>query len=63
MVVAKKSRFKGYPVLEIRWMEDDPYPMKFGMKKAELIVEAIDEIKKFVEENKEEEWRNDHSVN
>ena len=34
--------------------EDDEYPFKFGVGKAKLILENIDAIKEFVEENDNE---------
>ena len=34
--------------------EEDKYPFQFGVKKAKLILENIEEIKKFVEKNDKE---------
>lgn len=51
----EKSEYKGKPVLIIKRSEDDKYPFAFGMGKARLILENIDAIKKFVEENSEEQ--------
>lgn len=48
----ERSEFKGKPLLILKRTEDDPYPFSFGLGKARLIVENIEEIKKFVEENK-----------
>ena len=31
--------------------EEDKFPFQFGLKKAKLVVENIEEIKKFVEKN------------
>lgn len=58
------TKFKGLPILCIKANEEDKYPFSFGLKKAKLILENIDKIKKFVEayEKKEEsstEARND----
>lgn len=47
----ERSEFKGKPILVLKRMGDDPYPFSFGLSKAKLIIENIDEIKKFVEEN------------
>ena len=47
----EKGEFKGKPILIIKRDEEDKYPFSFGMSKAKLIVENIEEIKKFVEEN------------
>ena len=50
----ERSEFKGKPVIIIRRSEDDKYPFTFGMSKAKLILENIEEIKKFVADNSEE---------
>lgn len=47
----ERGEFKGKPVLIIKRSEEDRYPFSFGLSKAKLIVENIEEIKKFVEEN------------
>ncbi len=50
----ERSEYKGKPILVIKRDEDDQYPFSFGLTKAKLIVENIEEIKKFVEENSKE---------
>ena len=50
----ERSEFKGKPVLIIKRDENDKYPFTFGLTKARLILDNIDEIKKFVAENSEE---------
>ncbi len=52
--VIERSEYKGKPILVIKRDEDDQYPFSFGLTKAKLIVEKIEEIKKFVEENSKE---------
>ena len=47
----ERTEFKGKPVLIIKRDEEDRYPFSFGLSKAKLILENIEEIKKFVEEN------------
>ncbi|MCX5867000.1 MAG: hypothetical protein NT009_05880 [Proteobacteria bacterium] len=47
----ERSEFKGKPMLVIKSSEDDKYPFSFGLTKAKKILEHIDEIRKFVEEN------------
>lgn len=49
----ERSEFKGKPVLIIKRNEDDKYPFAFGLSKAKLILENLEEIKKFVAENDE----------
>lgn len=48
----EKSEYKGKPIIVIKRDETDKYPFSFGVSKAKLILENLDEIKKFVEENK-----------
>ena len=48
--MVERSEFKGKPVLVIKRDENDQYPFSFGLSKAKLILENIDEIKKFVSE-------------
>ncbi len=47
----ERSEYKGNPIIVIKRSEDDKYPFSFGLAKAKLILENIEEIKKFVEEN------------
>ena len=49
--MVERSEFKGKPVLIMRRSEDDKYPFTFGMSKARLIIENLEEIKRFVEDN------------
>lgn len=45
------SEYKGKPILIIKRDEEDKFPFSFGLTKAKLILENIEEIKKFVETN------------
>lgn len=47
----EKTVFKGNPVIILKRNENDKYPMSFGLSKAKLILENLEDIKKFVEEN------------
>ena len=47
----EKGEFRGKPVIILRRNEEDKYPFTFGIIKARLILDNIEEIKKFVEEN------------
>jgi hypothetical protein len=49
----EKGEYRGKPVLIIKRTKDDRFPFAFGLSKARLIIEHIDEIKKFVEDNSE----------
>ena len=56
-MIAERSEFKGKPMLILKRDESDKFPFSFGLSKAKLILESIEEIKKFVAEadNKTEE--------
>lgn len=54
MAIVEESEFKGNPVLVIKNTEEDRYPFSFGVKKAKLILENFEAIKKFVEKNDKE---------
>ncbi|MDD3773984.1 MAG: hypothetical protein PHW50_01735 [Patescibacteria group bacterium] len=49
MSIVEESEFKGNKMIVIKNSEDDQYPFSFGLKKAKLVLENIEEIKKFVE--------------
>lgn len=50
-MIIERSEYKGNPLLVIKRSEDDKFPFSFGVSKAKMILESIEEIKKFVEEN------------
>ena len=52
--MVERSEYKGKPVIIIKRNENDKYPFTFGMSKARLILDNLEEIKRFVEENTEE---------
>ena len=49
----EKSEFKGRPIIIIKRNEEDKYPFSFGLGKAKLILENLEAIKEFVEQNEE----------
>lgn len=51
----ERSEFKGKPVLILRRNENDKYPFAFGLSKAKLILENLEEVKKFVAEHSDQE--------
>lgn len=51
----ERTEYQGKPVIILRRNENDKYPFSFGMNKAKLILENLEEIKRFVEENTSEE--------
>jgi len=50
-MIAERSEYKGRPVLVLKRSEDEKFPFSFGVAKAKMILENIEEIEKFVEEN------------
>jgi len=46
------DNYNGNPVIILKRDENDAYPFRFGLRKAELILENLDDIKKFIKENK-----------
>lgn len=52
MALVEVGEYKGSPVLIIKAREDDKYPFTFGLKKAQLIMQHIQEIGQFVEEER-----------
>lgn len=54
MSIVSESEFKGNPMIVIKNSEEDQYPFQFGVKKAKLVLENIEEIKAFVEKHDKE---------
>ena len=52
--MVERSEYKGKPVIIMKRDENDKYPFVFGLSKAKLILENLEEIKKFVAENVQE---------
>jgi len=50
-MVSERSEYQGKPILILKRSADDKYPFSFGVSKAKMVIENIEEIKKFVEEN------------
>jgi len=47
----ERTEFKGNPIIKLMRSEEDKYPFSFGLGKARLILDNIDDIQKFAEEN------------
>jgi hypothetical protein len=45
------TEYKGRPIIAIKRNPEDRFPFSFGVSKARLILDHIEDIKKFVEEN------------
>ena len=52
MAIVEFGEFKGNKTIVLKRSEDDRFPFQFGVSKAALIIEHIEDIRKFVEENK-----------
>ncbi len=51
MSEAQESEYKGSPVLILSQGSEDRFPFSFGLRKARLILDHIDDIKKSVEKH------------
>ncbi len=51
MAIVEEAEYKGNPMIVLKNTEEDRYPFQFGLKKAKLVLEHIEDIKKFVEKN------------
>jgi hypothetical protein len=51
--IVERGEYKGKPLIILKRNTEDKYPFSFGVSKAKLILDNIDAIKKFVEENNE----------
>lgn len=47
-MAASESEYKGNAMLVLTQGADDRFPFQFGVKKAKLILEHLEEIKQFV---------------
>ena len=45
------EEYNGNPVIILKRDENDNYPFRFGLRKAQLVLDNIEDIKKFVKEN------------
>ena len=52
-MAAKISSYKGNPILELREDTDDFFVMSFGVRKARIILEHLQEIRTFAESDGE----------
>jgi len=50
-MIVQESEYKGKAILVIKRNEDEKYPFSFGLAKAKIILESIEDIKAFVEKH------------
>ena len=48
MAIVSESEFKGNAMLVLKRTEDDRFPFQFGLNKAKLMLESVEEIKAWV---------------
>ncbi len=48
MAVVEESEYKGNPMIVLRRSSEDRYPFQFGLSKAKLILDSIEELKAWV---------------
>lgn len=53
-MATERTEFKGNPILKLMRNDEDKYPFSFGLGKARLILDNIQDIEKFVKENTKE---------
>lgn len=53
MAVVEEGEFKGNKMLILKRNNEDRYPFQFGLSKAKLIVDAIEQIKAWVKKNED----------
>ncbi|MEK7746780.1 MAG: hypothetical protein AAB576_08950 [Elusimicrobiota bacterium] len=51
MAIVEFGEFKGNKMIVLKRNEEDKFPFQFGVSKAKLVVEHIEDIRKFVAEN------------
>jgi len=58
--IAERSTFEDRPMIRLKYGENDPRPFSFGYGKARKIINCIEEIKKFVEDNTYDRSKQQH---
>jgi hypothetical protein len=48
MAVVTESEFKGNAMIVLKRSEEDRFPFQFGLSKAKLMLEAVDQIRAWV---------------
>lgn len=52
-MAAERGEYKGKPVLILKKSDDDKFPFTFGLGKARLILDHLEEIQDFVAEQEQ----------
>ncbi|MGH7442121.1 MAG: hypothetical protein ACREKE_05540 [bacterium] len=48
MAIVEESEYKGNAMLVLKRTPEDRFPFQFGLNKAKLMIEAVDEIRAWV---------------
>jgi len=48
MAIVEESEYKGNPMIVLKRSAEDPYPFQFGLSKAKLVLESVEEVKAWV---------------
>lgn len=59
MGVVEETEYKGNPMIVLRRSADDRYPFQFGLSKAKLILDCVEEIKAWVAKKEAEKPKTD----
>jgi hypothetical protein len=51
MPLVEEGEYKGSPVLILKTTEEDRFPFQFGLRKAKMVLDHIDDIKNFVKKH------------
>jgi hypothetical protein len=51
-MIVSIGEFKGKPVLTFKRTEDDKFPFSIGVRKAQVVLQHVQEIQSFYESNK-----------
>lgn len=51
---AREEEYKGKPVIVLRQFEQDQYPFSFGIKKAQMVITHLEDIRRFVQKYQRE---------
>jgi hypothetical protein len=54
MAVVEESEYKGNPMIVLRRNPEDRYPFQFGLSKAKLVLDAVEEIRAWVAKHEAE---------
>ena len=58
MAIVEEAEYKGNPMIVRKNTPDDRFPFQFGLKKAKLMLEHIEDIKKFIAKHENQKEQN-----